>query len=207
MIGYITGTVVYSDSVKSIVLTPQGVGYEISTATPMVPNKDVSLFISHIIRENTQDLYGFEDVEGKKFFEMLIDVNGIGPKSAFSLITHLGVEQIVSAITLENADILKSAPGVGKKSAEQIVLSLKDKINKLEVGLAIKEKPSKSASKSPKSDTMVDALLVKETLAACQGLGFKDQDVLPMIRKFIQEDIAKRPEEMMKLILKEINVR
>lgn len=130
MIGYISGTVVYSDSVKSIILTAQGVGYEVNTATPMVPNRDVALFISHIIRETTQDLYGFESVDDKKFFEMLIDVNGIGPKSAFSLITHVGVQQIVSAITFDNVDVLKSAPGVGKKSAEQIVLSLKDKISK-----------------------------------------------------------------------------
>ena len=131
MIGYISGTVVYSDSQRSIVLTAQGVGYEINTATPMVPNREVALFISHIIRENAQDLYGFETADEKKFFEMLIDVNNIGPKSAFSLISHLGVEQIISAITFENTDILKSAPGVGKKSAEQIVLSLKDKISKL----------------------------------------------------------------------------
>ena len=56
MIGYISGTVVYSDSQKSIILTAQGVGYEVSTSTPMVPNRDVALFISHIIRETTQDL-------------------------------------------------------------------------------------------------------------------------------------------------------
>ena len=105
MIGYLTGTVVYSDSNKSIVLTAQGVGYEVSTSTQLVPNRDVSLYVSHIIREQSQDLYGFESIEDKKFFEMLLDVNGIGPKSAFSLVSHLGVEQILSAITFENVDI------------------------------------------------------------------------------------------------------
>jgi Holliday junction DNA helicase RuvA len=203
MIGYISGTVVYSDSQKSVVLTNSGVGYEICTSTPMVPNKDVALFISHIIREQSQDLYGFETVEDKKFFEMLLDVNGIGPKSAFALISHVGVQQIISAITLENVDILKSAPGVGKKSAEQIILSLKDKISKLEVGFAVKENPVKSGAKV-KVDNKVDAHLVKETLAACQGLGFKDQDVLPMIQKHLQEGIIQRPEELVKVILKEL---
>jgi Holliday junction DNA helicase RuvA len=203
MIGYISGTVVYSDSQRSIVLTAQGVGYEINTATPMVPNREVALFISHIIRENAQDLYGFETADEKKFFEMLIDVNGIGPKSAFSLISHLGVEQIISAITFENTDILKSAPGVGKKSAEQIVLSLKDKISKLEVGFATREKPVKAGAKV-KADNKIDANLVKETLAACQGLGFKDQEVLPMIQKHLQAGAASRPEDLLKLILKEI---
>jgi Holliday junction DNA helicase RuvA len=203
MIGYLTGTVVYSDSNKSIVLTAQGVGYEVSTSTQLVPNRDVSLFVSHIIREQSQDLYGFESIEDKKFFEMLLEVNGIGPKSAFSLVSHLGVEQILSAITFENVDILKSAPGVGKKSAEQIVLSLKDKISKLEVGLTTKEKPQRAGLKQ-NPESKLEAQLVKETLAACQGLGFKDQEVLPMLQKHLQNGGANRPEDLVKLILKEL---
>lgn len=203
MIGYLTGTVVYSDSQKSIIHTAQGVGYEVSTSTPMVPNRDVALFISHIIREQSQDLYGFETVDDKKFFEMLLDVNGIGPKSAFSLVSHLGVQQIISAITFENVDVLKSAPGVGKKSAEQIVLSLKDKVSKLEIGYATREKPVKAGAKVS-AENKQDAMLVKETLAACQGLGFKDQDILPMIQKHLQNGSASKPEDLVKIILKEL---
>jgi Holliday junction DNA helicase RuvA len=203
MIGYISGTVVYSDSQKSIILTSQGVGYEVSTSSPMVPNRDVALFISHIIREQSQDLYGFETADDKKFFEMLLDVNGIGPKSAFSLVSHLGVQQIMSAITFENVDILKSAPGVGKKSAEQIVLSLKEKVSKLEMGYSTKEKPVRPGAKVS-NENQLDAILVKETLAACQGLGFKDQDVLPMIQKHLQSGTTSRPEDLVKIILKEL---
>ena len=133
---------------------------------------------------------------------MLLDVNGIGPKSAFSLVSHLGVNQIISAITLDNTDILKSAPGVGKKSAEQIVLSLKDKISKLELGFATKVMPIKAGAKV--SENKMDALLVKETLAATQGLGFKDQDILPMIQKHLQSGNVIRPEDLVKIILKEL---
>lgn len=200
MIGYVSGTVIYSDSQKSIVLTAQGVGYEVHTATPLVPNRDIALFISHIIREDAQNLFGFETADDKKFFEMLLSVNGIGPKSAFALVSHLGMSQIITAITLENVDVLKSAPGVGKKSAEQIILSLKDKVSKLEVGMVTKEKPVKTGSK-PKEEKL-DAFLVKETLAACQGLGFRDQDVLPMIQKHMAS--VQKPEELLKLILKEL---
>lgn len=203
MIGYLSGTIVYSDTTKSIILTAQGVGYEVHTATPLMPNRDTALFISHIIRETTQDLYGFESSDDKNFFEMLLDVNGIGPKSAFSLISHLGVNQIVSAITFDNVDVLKSAPGVGKKSAEQMILSLKEKVLKLDLGLSTKEKPVKTGSKV-KNDNQIDAHLVKETLAACQGLGFKDADILPMIQKHLSEGKAGRPEDLVKLILKEL---
>lgn len=203
MIGYLSGTVVYSDSQTSVILTNSGVGYHVHTPTPMVPNRDVGLFISHIIREQSQDLFGFESADDKKFFEMLLDVNGIGPKSAFALVCHLGVQQIISAITFDNVDVLKSAPGVGKKSAEQIVLSLKDKISKLELGLSVQEKPVKGGAKS-KNENKEDAFLVKETLAACQGLGFKDQDVLPMIQRHLQEGKVKKPEELVKMLLKEL---
>lgn len=201
MIGYISGTVIYSDSQKSIILTAQGIGYEIHTATPLVPNKDTALFISHIIREDAQNLFGFETADDKKFFEMLLSVNGIGPKSAFALVSHLGMSQIITAITLENVDVLKSAPGVGKKSAEQIILSLKDKVTKLEVGMVTKDKPVRTGAKV-KEDNQLNAHLVKETLAACQGLGFKDQDILPMIQKHMAN--VSKPEELLKLILKEL---
>lgn len=203
MIGYISGTVICSDSQKSVILTNSGLGYEIFTSTPMIPNRDTALFISHIIREQSQDLYGFETIEAKKFFEMLLDVNGIGPKSAFALITHLGVGQIISAITFENVDILKSAPGVGKKSAEQIILSLKEKVSKLDLGFVTKELPVKSIGKSS-VENKLDSHLIKETLAACQGLGFRDQDVLPVIQKYLNEGTRFRPEELVKVVLKDL---
>jgi len=205
MIGYISGTVIYSDSNKSLVLTTQGIGYEIHTATPQVPNKEASFFISHIIREASQDLYGFESVEEKKFFEMLLNVNGIGPKSAYSLISHVGVDQIVSAVMFDNVDIIKSAPGVGKKSAEQIILSLKDKVSKLEVGFSSTTKKVKNADKMEfKKPSKDDAILVKDTLAAFQGLGFRDQDVLPLIQKYLNEGTSYAPEDLFKIILKDL---
>lgn len=203
MIAYLTGTIVHSDATKSIILTNNGVGFEVNTATPLVPNKDISLFISHIIREDSQTLYGFESADEKKFFEMLIEVNGIGPKSAYALISHLGVSQILSAITFENADVLKTAPGVGKKSAQQIILTLKDKIKKLDLGFTVNEKPSIAGAKPAKKNEM-NPMVVKEALAACQGLGFKDQDILPLVQKHLQNDNKATPEDLVKLILKEL---
>jgi Holliday junction DNA helicase RuvA len=204
MIGYLIGNVLYSDSAKTILLTSSGIGYEIYTSSPKIPNKDIGLFISHIIREATQDLFGFETIEDKKFFEMLLNVNGIGPKSAFSLITHLGVDQIISAVLFENVDIIKSAPGIGKKSAEQIILSLKDKVSKLEIGLSVNDVKKSKLEKNSNSLAKLNASAVKDALEACQGLGFKDQDVLPLIQRQLQADANLKTEELLKNILKEL---
>jgi len=204
MIGYISGLIVHSDVSKTIILTQQGIGYEVHIAGPLVPNKEISVFISHIIREQSQDLYGFESIEGKSLFELLTTVNGIGPKSAFSLISHLGIEQIFTAINFENVDVLKSAPGVGKKSAEQIVLSLKDKITKMEIGLTMKSMPEIKADSAKTAVKNVDSKILKETLAACQELGYRDQDVLPILQKHLKSNDHLGPESLLKLVLQEM---
>ncbi len=206
MIGYLQGTVIYSESQMSIIHTASGIGYQVNMAQPLIPGKEAEVFVSHIIREQSQDLYGFISVEDKLFFELLLDVNGVGPKSAFNLVASLGVEQIVQAITFENSNILKSAPGVGKKSADQIILSLKDKIQKMNFGYS-SSAPQTSAPKkksSDKTDNKMNAALVKDTLSALTELGFKDQDVLPLIQKHLVSESASRPEDLIKIILKEI---
>ena len=80
---------------------------------------------------------------------------------------------------------------------------IEDKISKLEIGLSTKEKPIKGGAKVSKENAY-DAHLVKETLAACQGLGFKDQDVLPMIQRHLQAGTTSKPEDLVKIILKEL---
>jgi Holliday junction DNA helicase RuvA len=206
MIGYLQGTVIYSEAQMSIIHTASGIGYQVNMAQPLIPGKEVEIFVSHIIREQSQDLYGFTSIEDKLFFELLLDVNGVGPKSAFSLVASLGVEQIIQAITFENSNILKSAPGVGKKSADQIILSLKDKVQKMNLGFSAAA-PQTSAPKkkvAEKIETKMNPALVKDTLSALVELGFKDQDVLPLIQKHLVNETAKKPEELIKIILKEI---
>ena len=205
MIGYLQGTVIYSETQMSIIHTASGVGYQVHMPQPLVPGKSAEVFISHIIREQSQDLYGFISMEDKLFFEMLLDVNGIGPKSAFNLVASLGVEQIIQAITFENVNILKSAPGVGKKSAEQIILSLKDKIQKMNLGFS-SAAPVTTAAKTEGTAAKVksDPKLFKDTLSALVELGFKDQDVLPLIQKHLVAETSKRPEDLVKIILKEL---
>ncbi|MBY0517718.1 MAG: Holliday junction branch migration protein RuvA [Bacteriovoracaceae bacterium] len=201
MIGYIEGNVVSSEPQRIIVLTAQGLGYEVHVPTAHLPGKNVALFTTHIVREDAQSLFGFLTLDEKRLFEMLIDVNGIGPKSAFGLIAHLGHSGVIQAITLENANMLKEAPGVGKKSAEQIVLSLKDKVQKLAVGFSLplgKPEVKKSSMDSSLSK------LMGETLQACSELGYKESQILPVMNKLLGERDYQTAEDLLKGLLREL---
>lgn len=202
MIGYIEGKIVSSEPNRIIVLTAQGIGYEVHVPTLHMPGKSVTLFITHVIREDAQNLFGFVSLDEKRLFEMLLDVNGVGPKTAFGLIAHLGHAGVISAISLENANMLKEAPGIGKKGAEQIVLSLKDKIGKLAVGFtapALKTETRKEAPVLP-----LNSRLMGETLQACQELGYKEQQVLPVMKKLMDEHDYNSAEDLLKGLLREL---
>lgn len=201
MIGYIEGNVVSSEPQRIIVLTTQGLGYEVHVPTVHMPGKNVALFTTHIIREDAQSLFGFTTLDEKRLFEMLVDVNGIGPKSAFALIAHLGHQGVIQAITLENSSMLKEAPGIGKKSAEQIVLSLKDKITKLTGGFTL------PLGKSEPKKIVVDngvSKLMGETLQACQELGFKESQVIPVMNRLLGERDFNTSEDLLKGLLREL---
>lgn len=201
MIGYIEGNVVSSEPQRIIVLTSQGLGYEVHVPTVHMPGKNVALFTTHIIREDAQSLFGFTTLDEKRLFEMLVDVNGIGPKSAFGLIAHLGHQGVIQAITLENSSMLKEAPGIGKKSAEQIVLSLKDKITKLTGGFTLPL--GKTEAKKIVVDNGVSKLM-GETLQACQELGFKESQVIPVMNRLLGERDFNTSEDLLKGLLREL---
>lgn len=203
MIGYIEGQVVASEAQRIIVLTVQGLGYEVHVPAPQIPGKKVALFTTHIIREDSQSLFGFVDLEEKRLFEMLVEVNGVGPKTAFALIAHLGHVGVVQAITLENSGILKQAPGIGKKSAEQIILSLKDKMERL--GIVAGLTPLKNDMKLAVTELKdVASHLVGETLQACQELGYKEQYVLPVMQRLMAQGEFQNSEDLLRSLLKEL---
>ena len=202
MIGYIEGNVVSSEPNRIIVLTTQGVGYEVNVPTLHMPGKPVSLFTTHIIREDSQSLFGFVSLDEKRLFEMLVEVNGVGPKTAFGLISHLGHQGVISAIALENASMLKEAPGIGKKGADQIVLSLKDKISKLTTSFTSSVKVD--VKKETPAPGHALTRLMGETLQACQELGYKEQQVLPVMSRLMEEREYATAEDLLKGLLREL---
>jgi Holliday junction DNA helicase RuvA len=131
MIAQITGTV-SAVTDKYIIVEAYGIGYRVfATAETLLKHKvgeSISLWTSHVIREDSQDLYGFETLNDQDLFELLRGVSGIGPKSALGVMNVATIGTISRAITMNDVSYLTKISGIGKKTAEKIILELRDKL-------------------------------------------------------------------------------
>lgn len=131
MIAHVSG-VVQEKSGASVIIDVHGIGYEVSVASGdyerLLVNDDAMLYTYHHIREQSQELFGFSHLSAKKLFQLLITVQGVGPKAALAILS-LGESDIVrSAIGNSDAAFIAKASGVGKKTAERVVVDLSDKV-------------------------------------------------------------------------------
>lgn len=135
MIAYLSGKLVEKDA-NTVIIDVNGVGYEVSIPLSTFyelgePGSDISLKIQTIVREDAFQLFGFKANREKELFLLLISVSGIGPKSAITALSGMSADEIISAIRGNNLARLNTIPGVGKKTAERIVIELRDKVAKL----------------------------------------------------------------------------
>lgn len=134
MIGYISGTIKAIRKNFLIVATDH-VGYKVFV-TPHIslslePGKPISLFVHTYVREDQLSLYGFPTLPELEFFEMLISVTGVGPKMAMSIMSLDSIEMIQSGIASEDAGVFTKVSGVGRKTAERLIIELREKITAL----------------------------------------------------------------------------
>lgn len=131
MIAHVHGTVA-EKFVDSIIVDVQGVGYEVQVAgsdyETLTLNEEVKLYTHHHVREQSEELYGFSSLAGKRLFEMLITVQGVGPKAALAILSLGRAEVVRNAIAYGDSAYVQGASGVGKKTAERVVVDLKDKV-------------------------------------------------------------------------------
>lgn len=181
MIGHLRGTVIHTDD-KFILLDVSGVGYKIHTNTAFLnPEKQISFWTYLAVRETALDLYGFQSKEEMDFFELLITVSGIGPKSALSIMTLATLKNLRQAIKTGDIGHLVKVSGVGKKNAEKIVLELKDKIDEIETG----------------SDTTSDV----DALEALKSLGYNERDAREALKKVVDvSDTGDKVRKALKLL-------
>ncbi len=187
MIGYIEGRV-HAVRAGFVILSASGVGYKIAvtraTLLKLKPGENGALWTHLAVREDVLDLYGFELEEELLFFGLLLTVPGIGPRSALAILDLAAIETLRSAISAGNAGYLTNVSGIGKKTAEKIVLELRDK-----VGLAAED-----ASRALSGD--------EEAQQAMRALGYSAQEARDILRKVPHEVTggSARLREALKLI-------
>ena len=134
MIGYLSGKIIFKKPTR-VILDVNGVGYlvniSISTFEKIADQERVSLYTYRSVKEDALDLYGFYSIAEKEMFEMLISVNGIGPKTAQSILSGIQIEDLKEALKTGNIARIISVPGIGRKTAERMMIELRDKVESL----------------------------------------------------------------------------
>ena len=159
MIGHLRGKIEEKFG-NFLTLDVKGVGYEVAVTASDFENtqlgEEKKFYTYHAIRENAEDLYGFTSLAAKKIFELLIGVQGVGPKAAMAILSLAEAEEVRNAIANADAAFVAKASGVGKKTAERVIVDLRDK-----VGIPSRYGATETAATevSAEADEAVDALI------------------------------------------------
>ena len=157
MIAHVEGTIAEKFT-GQIIVDVHGVGYEVNLSAIDFEEINVGetrkFYTYHAVRETSEDLYGFTTLMAKKIFEMLISVNGIGPKAGMAILSLGTPEEVRNAIANADSSFISKASGVGKKSAERVIVDLKDK-----VGLPSHYTGAEIQTKKPENNEALDALM------------------------------------------------
>lgn len=131
MIAYLEGKIIYSTD-KFFIINTGNIGYKVSVTPETIllfkEGDNASLYIYTAVRENSIDLFGFKNTAELSFFELLLDVSGIGPRSALGIIALAPIDTIKKAIATGDVGYLNKVSGIGKKTAEKIIIELRDKL-------------------------------------------------------------------------------
>ncbi|MGY3766228.1 Holliday junction branch migration protein RuvA [Vagococcus vulneris] len=186
MYEYIKGTVTFV-SPYYIVVEAGSIGYQLLVANPFrfsaYYNQEVIVYVHQVIRDDGQALYGFSTLEEKQLFLKLISVSGIGPKSGLAIMALDDHGGLVYAIESEDAAYLTKFPGVGKKTAQQMVLDLQGKLDDLTIDTPAVEAMTKQDSLF----TMTDDNHLKEALEALRALGYTEREVKKITKKLEEQ--------------------
>ena len=181
MISFLHGTL-FEKTPSVVTLDVHGVGYEVFISLSTYDRLPASgsacrLLTYHHIREDAQILFGFMSSEEKRMFERLIGVNGIGPKLGLSVLSGLTVAELSLAIAESDIKRISSVHGIGKKTAERIVIELRDKIDPLEA----------LAGRGAGGDTTQNAML-RDAILALTSLGFPQDQARKMVQSALDTD-------------------
>lgn len=168
MIGYLSGILI-SKETNTALLLAGSIGYEVTVPTPLLEklqfNTEAELYIYTHVREDTLNLYGFESPQAKKLFMQVISVSGIGPRLGIDLLSH-PIDQLKGAIINKDIAFLTATPGIGKKTAERLIIDLQNKIEETSV-------EHYSPLSTEENEKAIEALI---------NLGYKRQHITSALR-------------------------
>jgi holliday junction DNA helicase RuvA len=204
MISHLSGTLLAKHA-TSVIVDVGGVGYEVTIPVTTFydlgePNTPVRLNVYTHVREDALQLFGFRTLRERELFTLLISVSGIGPKSAVAMLSGMSADEIVTAIRTNNYARLTSIPGVGRKTAERLVIELRDKMAALS-SPALEQELAAGGGAAPQSE---DALR-EDTLAALMQLGFPRPAAEKAITAAIQEGGELSVETLLRRSLRQLS--
>ncbi len=186
MISRLQGTILEKKP-PILVVDVQGVGYELAMPLSCLSrltqqNNDVIIYTHLSIREDGHFLFGFSDVHTRDTFRMLIKVSGVGPKMALAILSHLSAAQLYQVIQDNNISRFMKTPGIGKKTAERLMIELRDKLQISEFAASI----SKHAKNN---DNESQSVIIADAIAALESLGYKNTQAVVAVKHAFQPQI------------------
>lgn len=189
MIGRLRGTIVEKQP-PLVLLEAGGVGYEVympMTCFYQLPavGKEVAVFTHFVAREDARLLFGFNNRQERALFRELIKVNGVGPKLALAILSGMSARQFISAVESGNTTALVRVPGIGRKTAERLIVEMKDRFKVLQDDLSV---PQQATAAGHTGLVAEDA--EQEAVAALVVLGYKPQEASRMVSAVTRPDIS-----------------
>jgi len=220
MIAFLSGIISHKYD-NNIIVTVNGVGYEVFMPSSKIMlyrlNSNINLFIYTHVKEDSLELFGFPTCQERQFFKIIISISGIGPKLGLTILNTMEPQDLVNTIRLGNSRLLTKIPGIGNKTAERIVLELKNKpaiknfsleSNHKEIETLLDSAPSKSSTGINSSNELTannrQAIYFDDTINALISLGYKDTQAIEAVRAIITNEITSLPQAI-KLALKQLS--
>ncbi|WP_281709975.1 Holliday junction branch migration protein RuvA [Anaerobiospirillum succiniciproducens] len=202
MIGSLRGKLLGFEGIKALIEV-QGVGYEVeipgNLLTEFVVGEECFVYTHFVVREDAQLLYGFKSKEARLLFRELIKINGVGPKVGMALLSCFDLKTFIEVINQNRINALISTPGVGKKTAERIIVEMKDRLDKLRIMEAASVSSVGTTAVSngllPEEESSADdstnaAFVCEDAVMALKALGFTDKQAIPAVKSVYENGMT-----------------
>ncbi|CEK10962.1 Holliday junction branch migration protein RuvA [Legionella hackeliae] len=178
MIGWLNGQIVDKHQPGKLVVDVNGVGYDVETSLHTFFQLEtqpgtIGLHIHTVVREDALQLFGFLDKQERTLFRALIKVNGIGPKIAIAILSSITPHEFIRCIEEQNAPLLTKLPGIGKKTAERLLIEMRDSIKQFSSQVDVNYSLQQPLLKQEQS----------EAISALEALGYKQQEAVKVVKK------------------------